>query len=120
MTLSVSLSLSVCSQFDWEVAISRKDRCLSLLKETVTKIYSGILATEAALLAMYPGQLAETRVPRLSRVIHFFHAEELLSMFPLLQAKQRETEILKLYGSVFLIGIGQAVSQFLPVRQAVS
>lgn len=48
--------------------------------------------------------------PQLSDEIHFIHSEELLQMYPDLSAKQREDEIVRKWGAVFIIGIGAPLS----------
>jgi aspartate--ammonia ligase len=53
-------------------------------------------------------------VPRLPEKIHFIHSEELLKQFPGLSVKQRETEIARKYGAVFITGIGANLSNGLP------
>lgn len=42
--------------------------------------------------------------------IHFIHAEELLKLYPNMNAKQRESKIAQKYGAVFIIGIGANLS----------
>ena len=49
-------------------------------------------------------------VPVLPENIYFIHAEELLREFPDLTPKQREMEIARIFGAVFIIGIGAALS----------
>lgn len=92
-------------QWDWEAVITREQRTLETLKETVTRIYSAIRRTEYLACEWYP-QLH----PFLPEKIHFIHAEELLQMYPDLTAKEREDEICKKYGAVFVIGIGGKLS----------
>lgn len=44
--------------------------------------------------------------PSLAEKVFFIHSEELREMYPDLTPKQREDEICKKYGAVFIIGIG--------------
>ena len=88
-------------QWDWEASINKEDRNLDYLKDVVRRIYSAILRTEYLTCETYP-QLK----PFLPRQIHFIHSEELLQMYPDLTPKEREDEICKKYGAVFVIGIG--------------
>lgn len=88
-------------QWDWERVISKEERTISFLKEIVKKIYSAILSTEAAVYKKYP-QLR----PCLPKKITFVHTEELEEEYPQLITKEREKEVAKKYGAVFLIGIG--------------
>lgn len=88
-------------QWDWEQVISAEDRTLEYLKKTVRKIYEAIRATELAVESNYPTIMAQ-----LPSEIHFVHTEELEESYPSLTPKEREHEVCKKYGAVFLIGIG--------------
>jgi aspartate--ammonia ligase len=71
----------------------------------VERIYSAILRTEYLVCETYP-----KIKPFLPKTIHFIHSEELLQMYPNLSAKEREDEICRKYGAVFLMGIGGKLS----------
>jgi aspartate--ammonia ligase len=88
-------------QFDWERVMSPQDRSLDFLKTIVRKIYKVICETEKTIEKRYPHIVAV-----LPEDIHFVHTEELEELYPTLTAKEREHEICKKYGAVFLIGIG--------------
>ncbi len=88
-------------QFDWERVVTPQDRTLDFLKSIVRKIYKVIRQTEHAIEKRYPHIVAQ-----LPEDIHFVHTEELEELYPTLTAKQREHEICKKYGAIFLIGIG--------------
>ena len=92
-------------QWDWEKVIRKEDRNLDFLKNTVRRIYEAIKVTENKIFVEYP-QIE----PQLSDEIHFIHSEELLQMYPDLSAKQREDEIVRKWGAVFIIGIGAPLS----------
>lgn len=92
-------------QWDWEKHIEVKDRNLAYLKSTVTRIYQALKETEIEVQIQFPELIAV-----LPNSIEFIHAEELLKLYPLLTPKQRETEIVKKYGAVFIIGIGGKLS----------
>ncbi len=92
-------------QWDWERTITASDRTLDFLKKKVTCIYSAIRRTEYLVCETYP-QIK----PFLPEEIHFIHAEELLQRYPTLSPKERENAICKEYGAVFIIGIGQKLS----------
>ena len=92
-------------QWDWEAVITKEERTLDKLKEIVERIYGAILRTEYLACETY-SQLK----PFLPRKIHFIHSEELLKMYPDLSPKEREDEICKKYGAVFVIGIGGKLS----------
>ena len=92
-------------QWDWEVAISESDRNLQFLTDTVTKIYSALLTVEHKLFEM------DNRLTCiLPDHITFVHAEELLAKYPQLSPRQREDEIARTHGAVFIIGIGHPLS----------
>ena len=92
-------------QWDWEKHILDEQRALSYLRQTVESIYEVIKATERDICEMYP-ELS----PELPEKIVFLHSEELLKQFPHLTVKQRENEVAKSYGAVFIIGIGANMS----------
>lgn len=88
-------------QWDWEIRIDEQQRQLNFLKQKVEAIYGSILQVEQKTFEAYPDLL-----PSLPKEIKFVHTEELLEMFPDKTPKEREDEIAKLYGAVFIIGIG--------------
>lgn len=88
-------------QWDWEKVIAESDRKLDYLKESVLKIYQSILDTEEFITSVYPELTAF-----LPKEITFIHSEDLQQKYPNLSSKEREQEICKLKGAVFLIGIG--------------
>ena len=92
-------------QWDWERTITASNRNLGFLRRIVRQIYSAMLDTEEFICTCYP-QLR----PFLTRSIHFIHSEELLQMYPGMTAKEREDAICRKFGSVFIIGIGGALS----------
>ena len=92
-------------QWDWEQTIRREDRNLAYLKATVEKIYRALRETEAKIYADYPHI-----TPRLPENVTFVHTEELLQQYPDLSAKEREAKVAQRYGAVFLIGIGNPLS----------
>ncbi len=92
-------------QWDWEAVISRPQRNLEFLYKMVRRIYSAILRTEYFTCENYP----ELR-PFLPPDIHIVHSQDLLNMFPSLPPKDREREICRKYGAVFIVGIGSRLS----------
>jgi len=92
-------------QWDWEKVIRREDRHLGFLKQTVRRIYEAIKVTENKLFVEFP-QIT----PELPEDIHFVHAEELVQLYPGLSPKERENEIVRRWGAVFIIGIGGVLS----------
>ena len=92
-------------QWDWERVITPQQRTIAYLKQTVRRIYEAIKVTENKLYVDFP-QLS----PTLPEEIFFIHAQQLLDRYPTLSAKERENEIVRQYGAVFVIGIGAPLS----------
>jgi aspartate--ammonia ligase len=92
-------------QWDWEQVITPEQRTVAFLKQTVRRIYESIKVTENKLYVEFP----QIR-PQLPEQILFIHSEELLQMYPTLSPKERENEIARQYGAVFIIGIGGKLS----------
>jgi aspartate--ammonia ligase len=91
-------------QWDWERVITNQERNLDFLKKIVRKIYSTFLRTEFIVSEHFP-QIK----PILPEEIAFIHAEELEAKYPGLTPKEREHEAAKMFGAVFIIGIGGAM-----------
>ena len=96
-------------QWDWERTMKSEDRNVSYLKSVVRNIYNAIQRTEYLVCERYP-QIK----PFLPDDIHFIHSEELLQMYPDLSPKEREDAICRAYGAVFIIGIGNNLSNGQP------
>lgn len=92
-------------QWDWEQTIDRSDRNLGYLKATVEKIYGALKRTERMVYEQFPHI-----TPRLPEKITFIHSEELLQAYPDMSREERENEAARKYGAVFLIGIGNPLS----------
>lgn len=92
-------------QWDWEKHITLAQRSIKFLKHTVESIYEALRNTENDLFNDYPEY-----TPVLPKKIHFIHSEQLLLLYPELTPKQRETEIARQFGAVFIIGIGADLS----------
>ena len=100
-------------QWDWERAITGKDRNLEYLKSTVRKIWKVITGAEKFAQKQFPA-LKDPRYPNLPEEIRFIHAEEILDMYPDLPRKQRETLLVQKYPAVFIIGIGWPLKDGFP------
>ena len=87
-------------QWDWEMVIAEEQRSIDFLKQTVRAIYSALKNTEITL------QQQHGLSPTLAEEIFFIDSQTLVERYPTLSAKQREQEIARQYGSVFIIGIG--------------
>ncbi|MBD3164775.1 aspartate--ammonia ligase [Candidatus Woesearchaeota archaeon] len=96
-------------QWDWEKSILPRDRNLEFLKKTVNSIYNSILETEKMIYEKYP--VLKNRLPR---EITFVHSEDMVQKYPKLSPFERERELTKEYGAVFLIGIGGVLADGKP------
>ncbi len=96
-------------QWDWEKVIAPEDRNAAFLRKTVRRIYEAIKVTENRLYVEFP-QI----VPALPEEIRFIHAQELLDLYPDKTPKERENEIVRRYGAVFVTGIGAALADGAP------
>jgi aspartate--ammonia ligase len=100
-------------QWDWEKVIKADQRNLGYLRETVQKIWKVIKGTEDFLLETYP-KLRTSKYPEVPDRIEFFHAEDILEMYPSLPRKKRETSLLQEHPAVFIIGIGWVLKDGYP------
>lgn len=89
-------------QWDWEKVISREERNLDFLKCVVRKIYRVIKEMEELVCE----RLEKLEKPFLPDDIHFIHSEDLFELYPHLTPEEREDEICREKGAVFVIGIG--------------
>lgn len=92
-------------QWDWERVITKDDRNLEFLKSIVQKIVHAISETAKKTQAQYP-QLKN----HISEDIFFITTEELLGLYPDLTPHEREHEIVKKHKTVFLMQIGEKLS----------
>jgi len=92
-------------QWDWEQKIASSQRNLEYLKTTVESIYGIFKELENSIHATFPDIL-----PILPEQITFIQAEKLLQQYPGLTPKEREYQACKTFGAVFLIGIGDVLS----------
>jgi aspartate--ammonia ligase len=88
-------------QWDWELVISEKEKNLIFLKKIVNQIYDIIRRTERFIAQEY-----NAIQPILPEEISFFHSEDLETEYPELTPAERETEVCRKHGAVFIIGIG--------------
>jgi aspartate--ammonia ligase len=92
-------------QWDWELAITDKDRNLDFLTKVVKRLWIVLKGAERLAQDMFP-KLKDPRYPDMPDELTFLHAEEILEMFPDMPRKQRENAILQKYPAVFIYGIG--------------
>jgi aspartate--ammonia ligase len=96
-------------QWDWEMIISKRDRNLDTLKDVVRKIYRVFKKTEEYICGIYPKLEAS-----LPEEIFFLTSQELEDLYPQLSPKERENEIAKAKGAVFLMQIGHNLNSGQP------
>ena len=89
-------------QWDWEKAITREQRNIETLKNTVRAIVAAVSYTNDAIKAKFP-QLS----CRIERDVFFVTAQELEDMYPELSPKERENKIVREHGTVFVMQIGK-------------
>lgn len=91
-------------QWDWEKIILKEDRTEETLKEVVKSVYEALRVTEKYVMNKYdiPCILPEE--------ITFITSQELLDMYPDKTGKEREYEITKKHGAVFIMQIGDLLS----------
>ncbi|WP_243343472.1 aspartate--ammonia ligase [Anaerococcus sp. AGMB09787] len=92
-------------QWDWELIIDEADRNVDYLKSVVNIIYRTMKSLDEYLCSLIP-----TRPKLLKDQITFITSEELLQRYPNKTPKEREDLICKEYGSVFLMQIGNILS----------
>lgn len=91
-------------QWDWEKIISREDRTLEKLKETVNAVYKVLRKTEKFMSIQY--DYIEEILPH---DIFFITTQELEDMFPDYTPKEREYYIAKAKGAVCIMQIGDVL-----------
>lgn len=89
-------------QWDWEKVITREQRNIETLKNTVRAIVAAVSYTNDAIKAKFP-QLSCL----IERDVFFVTAQELEDMYPELSPKERENKIVREHGTVFVMQIGK-------------
>ena len=88
-------------QWDWERVITREERTIETLEETVRTIFKIIKHMQHEVWYKYPQAVKE-----LPNDITFITSEELEELYPDKTPKERENLITEKYGCVFLMKIG--------------
>lgn len=91
-------------QWDWERIITKEQRTIETLKKTVKIIYNTLKHTENYI--AYEYDFIGNMLPE---HITFITTQELEDKYPALSAKEREYEIAKEHGAVFIMQIGGAL-----------
>ncbi len=92
-------------QWDWEKVISKEDRNLDYLFNQVSLIVKALVVTQGILNIKFPAVESHIRED-----VYFISSEDLLKRYPDLSAKEREKAICREYGTVFIYGIGDKLS----------
>lgn len=92
-------------QWDWEKVISRQQRTVEYLKDTVKSIVKAIVYTKRQVRMRYPALGA-----KICEEPYFITTQELLERYPDLSSKERERAIAKEKKTVFLMQIGKTLS----------
>lgn len=96
-------------QWDWELIINKSDRNKETLKKIVNLVYKALKNTEKFISNKYPH--TENLLPE---EICFITAQELEDKYPNLTPKDREHEIAKEKGAVFIMQIGGVLASGKP------
>ena len=89
-------------QWDWERVITKENRTLEFLQETVCDIVDAVCATSDELRWKFPA----LKVIRLNRDLTFFTSQELEDLYPNKTPKERENIITRAHGTVCIMQIG--------------
>lgn len=100
-----NLHSAYVDQWDWEKVIAREERTVPVLKEHVEAIFKVIKHMEHEVWYKYP-----QAVNHLPDRIHFITSQELLTQYPDLSPRERENAACKEYGAVFVMQIGDRLS----------
>lgn len=95
-------------QWDWEKIICSKDRTIPYLKQTVKKIVKAIYLT-----SIYLKKKGFAGVD-ICKDVFFITSQDLLDLYPDKTAKEREYLITKKYKTVFIVQIGDTLSDGKP------
>ena len=96
-------------QWDWEKILTPETRTPETLRHTVRRIMRALKETEEALHRANP-----EIEPFIKEQVTFLTAQELLDRYPGLSPKERENAAAKEYGTIFVMGIGGALSDGRP------
>lgn len=88
-------------QWDWESVITKEQRTLDFLYDTVRKIVAAIADAKEEINKQFP-----VLQHKINKDVFFITSQELEDMYPDMTAKERENTITKKYGTVFISQIG--------------
>ncbi len=98
-----SLHSAYVDQWDWEKIITREQRNVDFLKQTVCSIVNALSETQSFLCTVFP-QL--NVLPPVSTDVTFITTQELEDLFPDKTPKEREDAFVQDHPTTFLMGIG--------------
>ncbi len=96
-------------QWDWEKVITRKQRNLDYLKDTVISILGCITVTHDTIKRIFPQLTFE-----MDKNISFITSQELEDLYPSLSPEQREDEYLRKHNTAFIMQIGAKLRSGIP------
>ncbi len=96
-------------QWDWEKVITKEERTIETLQETVRTIFKIIKHMQHEVWYKYPDA-----VRHLPKDVFFITSQELEDLYPGLTPKERENAITKEHGCVFLMKIGDKLASGAP------
>lgn len=96
-------------QWDWEKVISKEDRTIDYLKDTVRSIYKSIRQTAVFIKRKYKYITLD-----LPKTVYFITSQELEDMYPDKKPHEREELIVREKKAVFIIGIGDKLKSGIP------
>ena len=96
-------------QWDWEKVISKEDRTIDYLKDTVRSIYKALRQT-----LVFVKQKYKFITVDLPKSVTFITSQELEDMYPDKTPKEREELIVRDKKAVFIIGIGDKLKSGIP------
>ncbi len=96
-------------QWDWEKVISKEDRTVDYLKDTVNTIISVLYEVNENTKKLFPSLTLS-----INKEVKFITTFEAEKLYPNLTAKERENALAKKYGTVFLMQIGSNLSSGKP------
>lgn len=101
-------------QWDWERVITENMRNLEFLRDVVGRIWSVIYEAGQMVKKDFP-RLNTDEYPDIPKEIKFYHAEEILELYPDFTRKQRETKMVQeVHPAIFIVGIGYVLEDGYP------
>ena len=101
-------------QWDWERVITENMRNLEFLRDVVGRIWSVIYEAGQMVKKDFP-RLNTDKYPDIPKEIKFYHAEEILELYPDFTRKQRETKMVQeVHPAIFIVGIGYVLEDGYP------